>query len=138
MATKLAGSCLCGALRFEATGDPIFQGFCQCLDCRKATGSGHYAAIGMPEGAVKVTGPSRKYAKKADSGHLIERNFCPTCGSMVFDTGAGMPGVLIVNAALLDDPEFFKPQMVVFARSGLSWDLIDPQLPKFAAMPPRG
>ena len=138
MASKMSGSCLCGALRFEATGEPLFQGFCQCLDCRKATGSGHYAAIGMPEQAVTVSGASRTYAKKADSGEMIHRNFCPTCGSMVFDKGAGMPGVTVINAALLDDPEVFKPQMVIFTRSGLSWDHVDPKLPKFPAMPPMG
>ena len=137
MATQLTGSCLCGALRFEASGDPLFQGFCQCLDCRKVTG-GRYAAIGLLETGFKAIGPSRGYSKKADSGHTITRNFCPTCGSMVFDVGAGMPGVVVINAALLDDPEFFKPQSVIFNRSGLSWDHIDPQLPRFPAMPPAG
>jgi hypothetical protein len=135
--TTMTGSCLCGALRFEATGEPLFQGFCQCLDCRKAAG-GSYPAIGMPTQAVKVTGKSSRYGKKADSGHTIYRNFCPTCGSMVFDYGDGMPGVTVINAALLDNPEAFKPQSVIFTRSALSWDHVDPALPKFPAMPPMG
>jgi hypothetical protein len=131
----MKGSCLCGALRFEATGPPLFQGFCQCLDCRKV-GAGHYAAIGLPEHAVKVSGESRSYAKKGDSGKTIYRNFCPTCGGMVFDKGEAMPGIVIVNAALLDDPERFKPDSVVYARSALSWDHLDPSLPRFEALPP--
>jgi hypothetical protein len=137
MADTMSGSCLCGALRFEARGAPLFQGFCQCLDCRKAT-SGHYAAIGMPTAAVTITGESRRYGKRGDSGHVIYRNFCPTCGSTVFDQGDGMPGVTVINAALLDDPEAFKPQSVIYTRSALSWDRIDPSLPKFSAMPPTG
>jgi hypothetical protein len=135
MTTQLTGSCLCGALRFEANAEPLFQGFCQCLDCRKVA-AGHYPAIGLPEQAVKVTGARSTFAKKADSGHTIYRNFCPTCGSMVFDQGDGMPGVTVINAALLDRPEMFKPQSVIFARSALSWDHVDPGLPRFAAMPP--
>jgi len=137
MTTTLTGSCLCGALRFEASGEPLFQGFCQCLDCRKVT-AGRYPAIGVLESGFKSIGESRGYSKKADSGQTITRNFCPTCGSMVFDLGAGMPGVVVINAALLDEPELFKPQSVIFNRSGLSWDHIDPALPRFPAMPPAG
>ena len=133
--TTLKGSCLCGSLQFEATGDPIFQGFCQCLDCRKV-GSGRYPAMGYPEQAVKVSGERRTYAKAGESGKPIYRNFCPTCGGMVFDTGEAFPGVTIVNGALLNEPENFKPQSVIFTRSALSWDHMDPALPGFPGMPP--
>ncbi|MFS8607616.1 MAG: GFA family protein [Gammaproteobacteria bacterium] len=133
----MKGSCLCGGLRFEAEGEPLFQGFCQCLDCRKV-GCGHYAAIGMPEHAVTVIGEYRSYGKKGDSGMMIYRHFCPTCGGMVFDKGEAMPGVVIVNAAMLDDPEMFKPDSVIYAKRALSWDHIDPSLPRFEAMPPAG
>jgi len=135
MPTTMTGSCLCGALRFEARGEPLFQGFCQCVDCRKV-GSGRYPAIGMPSDTVTITGESRRYAKPGDSGKMVYRNFCPTCGSMVFDQGDAMPGVTIVNAALLDEPERFTPQHVIYARSALPWDHIDPILPRFPAMPP--
>jgi hypothetical protein len=137
MAGTMKGSCLCGKVRFEAQGAPLFQGFCQCLDCRKI-GSGRAAVIGLPEQAVKVSGETRAYGKPGESGKTIYRNFCPNCGSMVFDRGEAFPGVTIVYAALLDDPEMFKPQMAIYARSALSWDHMDPALPRFQAMPPQG
>jgi len=137
MASTMTGSCLCGALRFEARGEPLFQGFCQCLDCRKVSG-GRYAAIGMPTDAVTITGESRRYGKPGDSGKIIYRNFCPNCGTSVFDQGDGLPGVTIINAALLDEPERFKPASVIYTRSALPWDHIDPSLPRFPAMPPAG
>ncbi|RYD89156.1 MAG: aldehyde-activating protein, partial [Sphingomonadales bacterium] len=34
------GGCLCGAVRYEAAGEPIVSGHCYCSDCRKASGSG--------------------------------------------------------------------------------------------------
>lgn len=136
MTNELRGTCLCGSVSYAASGDSLFQGFCQCLDCRKATGSGHLAAIGMPEGAVTVTGETKTFSKPADSGGMVERHFCPNCGSMMLDKSTGMPGVVVLNAAVLDDPEVFKPQSVVFARSGLSWDHLDPELPRFDGMPP--
>ena len=137
MAGTMKGSCLCGMLTFEVQGEPLFQGFCQCLDCRKAS-SGHSAVIAVPSNALKMTGEARRFGKQGDSGQSIYRNFCPTCGSMMFDTADVMPGVTMLNAALLDDPAVFKPQSVVFARSALSWDHIDPSLPRFETLPPSG
>jgi len=67
---------------------------------------------------------------------MIYCNFCPTCGGMVFDLMDVMPGVMVVNAALLDDPSLFKPQSAIFMRSAVAWDHLDPKLPKFEAMPP--
>lgn len=37
--TQRAGGCLCGAVRFNATGEPLRSGVCHCLDCRKTSGS---------------------------------------------------------------------------------------------------
>ena len=37
----LAGSCLCGAVRYEATGEETRFYHCHCSRCRKATGTGH-------------------------------------------------------------------------------------------------
>jgi hypothetical protein len=131
----MKGSCLCGSLKFEVSGDPIFQGFCQCMDCRKAA-TGSFPAMGFPPGAVKVTGEYRTYSKAGDSGKAIHRNFCPNCGGVAFDNIDVMPGVTIVNAALLEEPEQFKPDHVVYARSALPWDHMDPNLAKFPEMPP--
>jgi len=38
---KLTGRCYCGALRYEAGGDPLFKGQCHCRECQ-------YIAGGMP------------------------------------------------------------------------------------------
>jgi hypothetical protein len=34
----LTGGCLCGALRYEAEGEPRYAGLCYCADRQKATG----------------------------------------------------------------------------------------------------
>jgi hypothetical protein len=134
---KISGSCLCGALKYETTAAPLFQGFCQCTDCRKA-GCGHYAAIGLPRDAVKISGKSTRFTKQGESGMPVHRNFCPTCGGMVFDVMDVMPDLLIVNGALLDDPSLFTPDSVIYTRSAMPWDHLDPQLPRFETMPPAG
>ena len=83
-----------------------------------------------------MTGETKSFSRAADGGGMVARHFCPTCGSLMFDQSAGMPGIVVLNAVVLEDPEVFKPQAVVFTRSALSWDQLDPALPCFDAMPP--
>ena len=69
------GGCLCGAVRFVATGQPYRVGLCHCLDCRKHTGSLFHALAMFPQDAVTVEGQTRAFRG---------RHFCPECGSSVF------------------------------------------------------
>jgi hypothetical protein len=50
------GGCLCGALRYEAVGEPLGSGHCYCGDCRKASGSGFVAFMGFKAAAVCFSG----------------------------------------------------------------------------------
>jgi hypothetical protein len=99
------------------------------------TGTGHASHIGFPMPAVKLQGKATQWEKAADSGNKVTRGFCPICGSPVYSTNSGMPDFFVVEAASLDDPSRFVPQMVVYASSGFAWDRLDPALPRFAKMP---
>ena len=72
---QYTGGCLCGDVRFVATGRPDRVGLCHCLDCRKHHGALFYAAAIFRHDAVTVTGETRAYAG---------RHFCPRCGASVF------------------------------------------------------
>ena len=118
MPTTYRGGCLCGAIRYEIAAEPMFAGQCQCLDCQHETGGGHTSFMAFPTGAVDPTGTQQFYEVKADSGNLIRRGFCPTCGSPVVGATSGMPGVVTISAGSLDDPSGFKPQFVCYAIRG--------------------
>jgi hypothetical protein len=45
--------------------------------------------------------------------------------------------MVFVRASSLDDPQAFRPQMVVYTDRAASWHHMDPSLPRFAAMPTR-
>lgn len=72
---QFTGGCLCGCVRFIASGRPLRVGICHCLDCRKHHGALFYAAAIFPESAVQMSGPTNAYQG---------RHFCPECGSSVF------------------------------------------------------
>ena len=135
MATEFSGRCLCGAVQFESRMAPQVAGHCHCIDCRKSSGTGHCSHIGVPEEAVTITGKTTSFDKPADSGNVITRHFCPTCGSPVFSTNTGMAGMVFLRASVLDDPEVFSPQMVVYTSRAASWDVQATDLPQHAKNP---
>ncbi|QFZ86564.1 aldehyde-activating protein [Variovorax paradoxus] len=130
------GGCACGAIRYEISGEPVFQNDCQCLDCQRKSGTGHGSYLSFAGAEVKQTGAATLWRLKGDSGNVKTRAFCPTCGSPVYMTFAAMPGVFTVHAASLDDPGRYRPQAVTYAVRGHAWDFLDPALPKFERMPP--
>ncbi|MDE5457256.1 aldehyde-activating protein [Bradyrhizobium sp. CSA112] len=138
MSQGFTGGCLCGAVRFKSTADAQMVGHCHCIDCRKSSGTGHCTHLVVPEQAFYVTGSVTLYDRAADSGNIISRGFCGTCGSPIYSKNSGMPGVVFPRASVLDDPEIAKPQMVVYASRAPSWDHVNPALPVFATMPEGG
>ena len=136
MNAVFTGGCLCGAVTYESTAEPAVAGHCHCVDCRKTSGTGHGSHIGVPDTAFKVTGEVKFFDAPADSGNVVSRGFCPTCGSAIYSTNSAMPGLAFIRASSLDDPEVFQPQLVVYTKRAASWDKMDPSLPTFEGMPP--
>ena len=106
---RFEGGCLCGDVRFVATGRPWRVGVCHCLDCRKHHGAPFHASAIFPHAAVRVDGATREYAG---------RHFCPRCGSSVF----GRSGDEIeLNLGALDAPDQFAPTYELWTIRRESW-----------------
>lgn len=103
------GGCLCGAVRFEARGEPYRVGLCHCLDCRKHHGALFFAAAIFPHDAVTITGETRDYAG---------RHFCPRCGSSVF---ARSGDEIEIHLGALDAPDQFTPTYENWTLRRESW-----------------
>ncbi len=136
--TNATGRCLCGAVKIEVGGQPVMAGFCCCLSCQKLSGAGHAFHAMVPEAAFRVTGETRGFGWKADSGNTVTTSFCPTCGAPVFGRSSGYPGMVTFRVTALDEPGQLAPQMAVFAKRLQSWDVLAPDLPRFPEMPPAG
>lgn len=136
MTKHFIGGCACGAIRYEASGEPIFQNHCQCLDCQKRSGTGHgsYVTFGRRVD-VKVTGQPSTWRMIADSGNEKVQAFCPTCGTPLYLTFVAMPELTAIHATSLDDPGQFNPHAVTYTVRGHTWDTIDPVLQPFERMP---
>ena len=69
------GGCLCGAVRYRLTGQPLRAGICHCLDCRKVSGSFYSAFAIWSRTSFHSTG---------EFGTHAGRSFCIKCGGRVF------------------------------------------------------
>ena len=130
------GGCLCGALRYQAQGEPLYAGLCYCTDCQKASGSGFIPFMGFAGSAVRFSGETLKFTSKSAKGRDAVRNTCPVCRSLVFGGEAGKDDSFTLYAGTLDDPSAFQPRIAIFARSRPAWAVIPPGLAIFEAMPP--
>ena len=106
---RFTGGCLCGRVRFVASGRPWRVGICHCLDCRKHHGALFHAAAIFPADAVAVEGETRSHAG---------RFFCPECGSPVFSRHGEEIGV---NLGSLDAPDQLAPTYELWTIRREAW-----------------
>ncbi len=125
------GGCACGLVRYELTGAPARMLNCHCRDCQRASGSAYAAILVVPAENLRLSGELRYHAVTSERDTRIERGFCPTCGSPVAGRLGARPDLMLLQAASLDDPSPFTPQMNIWTRSAPPWHHLDPNLPAF-------
>ncbi len=132
---RYTGGCLCGALRWEATGEPTSSGHCYCGDCRKASGSGFIPFMGFPSSVLTISGKTLQHRLPVASGRIALRNSCAVCGGLVFGGQVGESDSFTIYAGSLDEPSLFHPTIAIFTRNRPNWAAIPPGLKQFEAMP---
>jgi hypothetical protein len=131
---KITGGCACGAVRYEASGEPMAHAVCFCTDCQKGNGGAPTYGLVIAKDAFKLTkGKLASYTVKADSGGDAVRNFCKDCGTPVISGPAGAP-ITVIKVGTLDDASIFKPTVQIFTASARPWMHIDPAVPSVKGM----
>lgn len=121
------GGCLCGAVRYEAKGDPVQAMLCHCKNCQKTSGSALSTVALFQKSQVNIiSGTLNSYAYQSDGDKTLEINFCPTCGSPVLLYMAHMPDLVSIKAGSFDDTSWYKPTVNIWTDSRQSWFKLDP------------
>ena len=106
---QFTGGCLCGKVRFVASGPPNRVGICHCLDCRKHHGALFYAAAIYPRQNVTLEGPTKSYEG---------RHVCSLCGSSVY---AVTGDEVELHLGAFDAPNLFTPTYELWTIRRESW-----------------
>lgn len=82
-----SGSCQCAQVRYELSAYPLTFYCCHCTECQKQAASMHGESLLVHFDALKLTGETRKWSRKTDSGNTTDCHFCPDCGTRLYHRG---------------------------------------------------
>ena len=89
------GTCLCGAVTYEAVIVPQRCAICHCSDCQLNSGTAFGVVMQVQDRRFHLrSGTLKVYKKSADSGRIRHLSFCPDCGTRI-------------HAQTPDEPEAF-------------------------------
>jgi hypothetical protein len=134
---SLTGGCYCGALRYEAKGDPTFKAQCHCRECQYISGGGPNFFMILPAPGFTYTQGAPKQFSRSDLENPVTREFCETCGTHLVTRRPGLDAV-ILKVGTLDDPSQFEgPHMAIYTVDQQPFHVIADALPTAERLPKR-
>jgi hypothetical protein len=122
------GGCLCSAIRFRVSGEPVFSSICHCATCRRASGAPAVAWLTFDRGQIKfLTGLPRIFR----SSQGVVRQFCAACGSQLSYETTTSPTTIDITTVSMDNPDLFPPTLEVWLEHRVSWQTANQTLAQF-------
>jgi len=118
---SLVGSCLCGAVTYQYTGEAkVFQ-YCHCSRCRKFTGSAHAANLIVDPAGFRWTAGEDKVGRfELPETRHFSTSFCKRCGSSLpWRTQSGK--AIVIPAGSLDADPGVRPVQNIFYKYKAPW-----------------
>jgi hypothetical protein len=132
----ISGGCLCRAVRYEISSPPITARICWCRVCQKIGAGSATVNVCFRSDQTRIDGELHDFVSVADSGNIMHRRFCPSCGVHLFSEAEARPTLIFVRAGTLDDASIVKPVATIWLSEAPAWAQIDPNLQKFDRQPP--
>jgi hypothetical protein len=120
------GGCLCGAVRYRATGAARSSSVCFCRSCRLASGAPSVAWVVFDIGGFSLLRGSFTTFK---SSPAVTWSFCASCGTSLAYQNDDDRSVIELTTASLDEPTLLAPSREIWHSHRLSWAASDPKLP---------
>ena len=124
-----AGGCLCGAVRYEVTGEPLSSGVCHCRTCQRVASAPRLPFAVFAAGLLRFT---RGTPVTFHSSPDVVRSFCAICGSPLTYRREDQPDRVDIMTISLDDPAAFPPTHHAWLSHRIAWDVVEDGLPGFA------
>ncbi|MBT7951989.1 MAG: GFA family protein [Gammaproteobacteria bacterium] len=130
MERKMTGGCMCGAVRYEATGEPFAVTHCHCLSCRKHNGGPVVTLAGFKKEQLEFTKNDRKIYESSPG---VGRAFCENCGTPLTWEGDGgeLGQIFELHISTFDNPDVLVPTAHAFEPERIPWFDIADKLPRY-------
>ena len=116
----IRGSCLCGGVRYEISGDLHDMHFCHCGMCRKAHGAAFATYAGLAPRDLRFT-QGEELIGRYQSSDSAQRTFCRRCGSNFTFEPTATPGEIWIAAGGFDSEPRERPAFHIFVASKAPW-----------------
>ncbi|MFS2126849.1 GFA family protein [Pseudomonas sp. Pseusp97] len=130
-----SGGCLCGAVRYEISGELAPVQVCHCSQCRKAQGGPFATNIPVDRAAFRLVSGESELAEYRATPEK-QRVFCRRCGSPIYSARDALPETLRVRAGTLDEPVRTKLEAHYYVDSRASWWPLEDKLPHHGGAKP--
>ncbi len=135
-ASLLTGSCLCGAVKYEVSGEAQRFYHCHCRRCRKATGTGHASNLIIQPATLRwLAGHEHVRSFKLPDAQRFMNKFCGICGGRLPRQPQGSDLVLLPAGSLDVEPPIALQGRIFFG-SRASWSCAGDGLPTYPEYAP--
>ncbi len=125
------GSCFCGAVQLEVSGEPAAMGYCHCRSCRSwSAGPVNAFTLWKPE-SVRVTAGAEDVATYQKTA-FSQRQYCRKCGGHLMNKHPSI-GLVDVFAATIPTLAFAPAVHINYAETVLPMRDGLPKLKDFPA-----
>jgi len=131
---SLSGSCLCGSVRYTATGQTKKFYHCYCSRCRKASGTGHASNLFLEGELTWESGEDLVTTYKLPQAERFSNTFCGTCGARMPRFVEELKLVFIPAGSLDDEPDI-APGARIFQGSRAKWSCDSREIAEFDQYP---
>jgi hypothetical protein len=128
---KMRGGCLCGAVRYEAAGEPQVVANCHCSMCRRHSGAAYLTYAGFSADKVAFTGRPSIYRSSPGA----TRGHCGICGSPLTFAFDNDPSLIWLTLGSFDNADALAPTEHWFTASKLAWLDLHDDLPRWEGLP---
>ena len=136
MTIPYLGGCLCGAVRYCITAEPMTIYACHCTECQRRTGSAFALSMPVQRDAIEVlSGQPAPYRVTFADGRVKRGQFCGACGTRLWGEPPKRPNIALVATGTLDDTSWVQPVAHVWARSAQPWFVFPAGVPVFKTRP---
>jgi hypothetical protein len=92
------GGCLCGAIRYRLTDEPLTLYACHCADCQRESGSSFGLSMILSRTALDLLqGEPQHYAITLPDGRQKHGAFCGACATRLWSEPVKFPQVVNVT-----------------------------------------
>ena len=89
----------------------------------------------MTADTVRIEGNLAPWTRSSDKGHVNTRYSCADCGNIIYGDSSSSPGILKVQAGLLEDTSDVRPGVHIWTCRKQGWVILPAGVPAYERQP---